>query len=163
MATTAAIKTGDKAPDFTLPAGDGRSVTLSELYADKTVVLYFYPKDETAGCTAESCAFRDSYQDFQDAGAVVVGVSNDSVESHRGFAAHHSLPFTLLSDAGGRVRQLYGVKSTLGIIPGRVTFIIDRRGVVRYAFSSQVRVYEHVKRALETVRSISGEAPSAQP
>lgn len=153
------VRVGDKAPDFTLPSASGKPVTLSDLYRERNVVLYFYPKDDTVGCTAESCAFRDAYEDFVAAGATVVGISSDSTASHARFAARHSLPFILLSDEGGRVRDLYGVRSTLGILPGRVTFVIDRRGVVRYAFSSQLRFTQHVTKALEVVRAIGAEEP----
>src|ERR1700733_2304312 len=118
------LKVGDDAPDFTLPSAGGESVTLSQLRADKTVVVFFYPKDDTPGCTVEACSFRDSYEAFVEAGAVVVGISSDTVESHDRFASKHRLPMTLLSDAGGNVRALYGVKSTLGLWPGRATFVI---------------------------------------
>src|SRR5579883_2861381 len=98
------LKIGDRAPDFTLPSADGKEVKLSDFAGKKTIVLYFYPKDETPGCTAEACEFRDNHAQFQKAGAEVVGVSSDSVGSHERFAKHHGLPFTLLSDAGGHVR-----------------------------------------------------------
>src|SRR5258708_15607674 len=104
-------KVGERAPDFTLPNADGEAVRLGELLARKVVVLYFYPKDETAGCTVEACAFRDAYEDFTAAGAEVVGVSRDDFASHTRFAAHHKLPFTLLSDAGGTLPALYGRQS----------------------------------------------------
>jgi peroxiredoxin Q/BCP len=118
------------------------------------VVLYFYPKDETAGCTAEACAFRDSYEVFTQAGAEVIGVSDDTVESHRSFAAHRRLPFLLLSDPGGEVRRRYGVAGWLGLIRGRVTFVIDRQGIVRHVFDSQLQATRHVSEALETIRSL---------
>lgn len=111
-------------------------------------MVYFYPKDETAGCTAEACRFRDDFGKFSDAGAVVIGISDDSTESHERFASRHRLPFQLLSDTGGAVRKLYGVKKTLGVIPGRVTFVIDREGVVRHVFSSQMDAERHVAEAL---------------
>ena len=141
---------GQPAPDFTLPAADGTDVTLSDLRG-RWVVVFFYPKDNTTGCTAEACAFRDSHEDFTDAGAVVIGISSDSVESHRGFAAKHNLPFTLLSDTGGSVRSAWGVGRTLGIIPGRVTYVIDPEGVVRKVFSSQFRATAHQAEALATI------------
>ena len=103
------VQAGDKAPDFSLPSQSGDQVRLSDRFGERVVVLYFYPKDETAGCTREACAFRDSYEVFAEAGAEVIGVSSDSVESHAGFAGHHKLPFTLLSDEGGEVAQGYGV------------------------------------------------------
>jgi peroxiredoxin Q/BCP len=147
----AGIKVGDRAPDFTLPDASGKDVSLAGL-GGKPVVLYFYPKDDTPGCTKEACSFRDQYEDFRDAGAQVVGVSSDSTASHAKFAARHKLPFTLLSDAGGRVRKLYGVPATLGLLPGRVTFVIDAGGVVRHVFNSQLDATRHVSEALAVLR-----------
>ena len=118
------------------------------------VVLYFYPKDNTSGCTAEACAFRDSYEVFTDAGAEVIGVSSNSVDKHAGFAGKHDLPFTLLADAGGKVRKAYGVPAALGFIPGRVTYVIDRDGTVRHVFGSMTNINGHVKEALETVQQL---------
>jgi len=151
---------GDPAPDFELPGAGGKSVKLSDYRGKKTVVLYFYPKDETPGCTAEACSFRDGYEDFVAAGAEVIGVSGDGVDSHDKFAAHHRLPFVLLSDAGGEVRARFGVKKTLGLLPGRVTFVIDRDGVVRHRFESQVRVGKHVSSALELVKRLEAGRPA---
>ena len=122
------IQVGDQAPDFTLPTQTGENFRLQDHIGERVTVLYFYPKDNTSGCTAEACAFRDSYEVFTDAGADVIGVSSDSVDRHAGFADKHSLPFTLLSDQGGRVRKAYGVPGVLGVIPGRVTYVIDRSG-----------------------------------
>jgi peroxiredoxin Q/BCP len=149
------LHVGDRAPDFTLPSGSGEPVRLSELFKRKSVVLYFYPKDETAGCTAEACAFRDDYDVFQEAGAEVVGISDDSVESHRSFAAHHRLPFLLLSDRGGAVRKQYGITKWLGLIGGRVTFVIDRQGIVRHMFDSQTQATRHVTEALATLKRLA--------
>jgi peroxiredoxin Q/BCP len=129
-------------------------VRLADVLRDKTVVLYFYPRDETAGCTAEACAFRDSYEVFTQAGAEVIGVSDDTVESHRSFTMHHRLPFQLLSDPGGEVRRRYGVSGFLGLLPGRVTFVIDRQGIVRHVFDSQFKATRHVDEALETIRRL---------
>jgi len=145
------VEAGQRAPDFTLADANGRPVRLAD-FAGKPVVLYFYPKDDTPGCTKEACSFRDQYQDFQDAGAVVLGASSDSSESHRKFAAKHRLPFTLLADRGGQVRKRYGVPATLGLLPGRVTFVIDAGGVVRHVFSSQLDATRHVAEALGTLR-----------
>jgi thioredoxin-dependent peroxiredoxin len=145
------VKVGDVAPDFKLSSSAGREVSLSEFAGVKSVVLYFYPKDETAGCTKEACAFRDSYETFRDQGAEVLGVSSDSVDSHKKFAEHHSLSFPLLSDPHGNVRKAYGVPSTLGLLPGRVTYVIDKQGVVRAIFNSQVHPEQHVKEALKAL------------
>jgi peroxiredoxin Q/BCP len=148
------VRVGDHAPDFVLPDRTGKMVRLSEFRNHKAVVLYFYPKDDTPGCTKESCAFRDSYQDFQDAGAEVIGVSSDSAESHGRFAAKHRLPFTLLADQGGQVRKRFGVPATLGLLPGRVTFVIGRDGVVRHVFNSQFQATQHVNEALRALRDL---------
>lgn len=149
MATS--VHEGDPAPDFTLPDQDGTATTLSDLRGS-WVVLYFYPADDTPGCTAESCSFRDSHEDFVDAGARVVGISGQGVESHKKFAAKHNLPFTLVADEGDEVRTRYGVSKTLGLFPGRVTFVIDPDGIVRKVFSSQFRPTKHIGEALATIR-----------
>jgi peroxiredoxin Q/BCP len=151
------VNVGDKAPDFTLDSQTGENVTLSDFFGKKNVVLYFYPKDETPGCTREACTFRDSYELFTDLGAEVIGVSADTVESHKAFAEHHNLPFTLLSDLDNNVRKLYGATSTLGFIPGRVTFIIDKKGVVRHVFSSQLQPEKHIEEAKEVLKRINEE------
>lgn len=142
------IKVGDQAPDFTLPSQSGELVSLSDFLGKKWVILYFYPKDYTLGCTKEACSFRDHYKILQEAGAEVIGISSDSVESHGHFARDHNLPFTLLSDENGEVRRLYGVPSTLGLVPGRVTYIIDKEGIVRHIFNSQYNPQAHVQEAL---------------
>ena len=146
---TIELNPGDNAPDFDLPTDTGR-VSLSALKG-RTVVLYFYPKDDTPGCTAESCSFRDSHEAFTDAGAEVIGISSDSVKSHRAFADKHNLPFTLLADIGGSVRKEWGVGRTLGVIPGRVTYVIDPTGVVRRRFSSQFSPKKHIDEALSVI------------
>jgi len=120
------------------------------------VVLYFYPKDDTPGCTKEACSFRDQYQDFQDAGAEVIGVSSDAEASHEKFAAKHRLPFVLLADRSGVVRKQYGVPATLGLLPGRVTFVIDRQGIVRHVFNSQLQATRHVEEAIAALRALAG-------
>ena len=151
------IQVGDKAPDFTLPSQSGDEVRLFDRLGERVVVLYFYPKDNTSGCTAEACAFRDSYETFTDADAEVIGVSSDSADKHAAFAGKHNLPFTLVADKGGRVRQSYGVPSVLGVIPGRVTYVIDRTGTVRHVFSSMTNIGQHVNDALEMVRQLQAE------
>jgi peroxiredoxin Q/BCP len=151
------IQVGDKAPDFTLPSQASEPVRLSDRHGERVVVLYFYPKDETSGCTKEACAFRDSYEAFTEAGADVIGVSSDSVGKHAAFAGHHDLPFTLLSDKGGKARKSYGVPSTLGVLPGRVTYVIDRTGTVRHVFSSPTNIGRHVNDALDVVKKLSAE------
>ena len=150
-----APRVGERAPDFTLPRADGKPFRLSDAVRRGVVVLYFYPKDETMGCVAEACAFRDEYDVFTEAGAEVVGVSADSSESHRQFAAHHRLPFVLLTDADGAVRKLYGVGKALGILDGRMTYVIDTKGVVRHVFSSRLQPTRHVAEALGIVRGLA--------
>ena len=157
------VNVGDKAPDFTLDSQTGENVTLSDFFGKKNLVLYFYPKDETPGCTREACTFRDSYELFTDLGAEVIGVSADTVESHKAFAEHHNLPFTLLSDLDNNVRKLYGATSTLGFIPGRVTFIIDKKGVVRHVFSSQLQPEKHIEEAKEVLKRINEEEKAKPP
>jgi peroxiredoxin Q/BCP len=151
------VNVGDKAPDFTLPSQMGDNVTLSEYFGKKNIVLYFYPKDETRGCTREACEFRDRYEVFTSLGAEVLGVSSDTLESHKSFATHHGLPFLLLTDEDGNVRKLYGVPSTMGIIPGRVTYIIDKKGVVRHVFSSQFQPEKHIEEALKILKDLEKE------
>ncbi len=129
--TKGKVKVGDKAPDFALPDAKGQQVRLSDFAGKKNVVVYFYPKDNTAGCTSEACAFRDSYEVFKDAGAEVIGISSDTEKAHEQFAQQHHLPFILLSDAGGAVRKSYGATALLGLMPGRITYVIDKQGVVR--------------------------------
>lgn len=148
------VKVGDVAPDFTLPNQSGEMFRLADLIGKKSIVLYFYPKDFSRGCTAEACAFRDSYEAFKDAGAEVIGVSSQSVVSHSKFASLYRLPFILLSDEDGKVRKLYGVPSTLGLLPGRVTYVIDKKGMVRYVFNSQLNATRHMEEALKIVREI---------
>jgi len=151
------IGVGDKAPDFTLPAQSGEQVRLGDRIGERVVVLYFYPKDNTPGCTAEACAFRDRYEVFADAGAEVIGVSSDSVDKHAGFADHYQLPFTLVSDQGGAVRKAYGVPAALGVLPGRVTYVIDRTGTVRHVFNSMLNIGGHIDDALTVVKQLEGE------
>jgi thioredoxin-dependent peroxiredoxin len=148
---------GKTAPDFTLPALTGQPVSLGSFIGKKNIVLYFYPKDDTPGCTAEACAFRDSYEVFRDAGAEVIGISSDSEDSHQRFATQHRLPFILLSDRGGVVRKSYGVPSTFGLLPGRVTYIIDKQGIVRHIFSSQLAPQKHVAEALKVLQALREE------
>ena len=151
------VKVGDKASDFTLPYQSGTMVSLREFIGNKIIVLYFYPKDFSRGCTAEACAFRDSYDVFVQAGAQVIGISSQTTESHNKFAILNRLPFILLSDQDGKVRKLYGVPSTLGLLPGRVTYIIDKRGTVRHIFSSQSKPTQHIEEALKVVKEMGQE------
>ncbi len=145
---------GEAVPAATFTKSDGSKVDMKELVGKGTIVLYFYPKDETAGCTAEACSFRDQYEVFKKAGAEVIGVSSDDAASHEAFKKNHRLPFTLLTDSDGSAAKAFGVKKTFGLLPGRVTFVIDRAGVIRNRFDSQVRVNKHVDDALAIVKSL---------
>jgi thioredoxin-dependent peroxiredoxin len=142
---------GDHIPDVPLVDADGSTVLLGSLI-DRPLVLFFYPKDNTPGCTAEVCAFRDDYEAFVEAGADVIGVSSDDNQSHANFRERHRLPYRLMSDPGGAARKAFGIPKTLGILPGRATFVINRQGTILYAFNSQFAPERHVKNALEALR-----------
>ncbi len=146
------VRVGGKAPEFSLQSHDGKTISLSDYRGKKSLVVYFYPKDETPGCTVESCTFRDFYEEFTEAGAEVIGISSDSVESHVNFAEHHDLPFVLLTDEDQSVRSAYGATGLF--LPGRITYVIDKEGVVRYIFSSQAQVKRHVREALEIIKGL---------
>ncbi|TVR39371.1 MAG: peroxiredoxin [Cryomorphaceae bacterium] len=145
------LQVGQSAPDFTLKNAQGEEVRLYNLLSRGDVVLYFYPKDETRGCTAQACAFRDSYEEFKDAGAEVVGVSSDGEQDHAGFANNHRLPFILLSDPNKEVRKLYEVPNSLLFIPGRVTYVIGTDQKIRMAFNSMFKPEEHIQQALKVL------------
>jgi len=149
-------KLNEAAPDFALPDASGKVVHLSDFHGKKVVVVYFYPKDETPGCTTEACTFRDKYDDLKAAGAEVIGISSDSSESHKKFADHRKLPFILLADEKGQVRKAWGVPSSMaGMIPGRVTYVIDKEGVVRLVFNSMTNAEKHVSEALAEVNKLA--------
>ncbi|MGX5819172.1 peroxiredoxin [Chitinophaga lutea] len=147
------LKTGDKAPDFELKDQDGQSFKLSSALAKGPVVVYFYPKDDTPGCTKEACSFRDSFEQFKDAGAQVVGISSDNVASHKQFAEKYKLPFTLLADTDNKVRKQFGVPKTM-MLPGRVTYVLDRNGVVVHEFNSMSQATQHVDEAIAAIRKL---------
>jgi thioredoxin-dependent peroxiredoxin len=149
------VAVGSPAPEFRLQRSDGQYVSLEEFRGKTNLVVYFYPKDFTRGCTAEACGFRDAYEAFKNLGAEVIGISGDNQESHDGFAREHKLPFILLSDMDGSVRKAYGVKKSLGLIPGRVSFVIDKQGIVRHVFSSQARPTTHVDEALAVLKTLT--------
>ena len=155
--TNKKLAVGDKAPDFVLPDQSNHTTHFADLLGKCAVVLFFYPRDYSAGCTAEVCAFRDSYEAFKDAGATVIGVNADSTESHEGFVQRHRLPFILLSDRDGVAQDLYGVQKTLGIVRARVTYVIDRQGIIRHIFSSQLNIDKHINDALHVIRSLQGD------
>jgi peroxiredoxin Q/BCP len=150
-----AIEVGRPAPEFEAVAANGETIRLADYVGRRSVVLFFYPMDGTPTCTREACSFRDAYEDFLDAGAAVIGVSGDSDARHQDFAKRNRLPFVLVSDRDRKLRRAFGVSDTLGLIPKRVTFVIDPEGIVRMAFSAVWVADEHVQRALEVVRSFA--------
>jgi len=155
----AKVEVGDRAPDFSATISDGRKLCLSDYLGKRALVLFFYPKDGTPMCTQEACAFRDSYEQFIHAGADVIGVSSDSEERHSAFAQQHRLSFPLVSDVDGLLRKAFAVPKTLGLLPGRVTFVIDQEGVIRQIFSAPFASDEHVREALKTVNALSRTSP----
>lgn len=147
------ITVGDAVPKFELKDQNDKLVAI-ESFIGKPFVIYFYPKDDTPGCTAEACSFRDQYEDFREVGAEVIGISADSPESHKNFAKKHNLPFVLLSDEKNKVRKMFGVPGSMfGLLPGRVTYIIDEKGVVSHMFDSQMQATKHVKEAIEHLKN----------
>ncbi len=149
------LKAGDKAPDFTLPDQDGNPVRLSALLGKQPVVLFFYPKDHTPICTREVCAFRDSFDEVTKAGAAVLGVCFDPPASHKAFAEKHALPYPLLSDEKKEARQQYGIGLSFGFMPERVTFVIDKEGVIRHVYNAQLRAARHAEEALAALKRLS--------
>jgi peroxiredoxin Q/BCP len=145
------IKVGDRIPEFILKDQDGNLFDISTLIGKKMLVIFFYPQDEGLRCTKQACHFRDLYDDFIEAGAEIIGISGQSVESHKSFAENHNLSYRILSDDGDNVRRkLFGVPGSLfGLLPGRVTYIVDLEGTVVYIFNSQLRVEKHVDEALK--------------
>jgi peroxiredoxin Q/BCP len=145
------LSAGDRAPLIDLPDQQGNQHRSDQLNG-QALVLFFYPKDDTPGCTMEACAFRDSFSDIQALGAVVWGVSGDNAASHQRFAARHNLPFPLLVDAGNKLRRAFGVPSVLGLLPGRVSYVIDGQGVIRHVFNNLLDGPAHRREALEALR-----------
>ncbi|XP_058756736.1 peroxiredoxin Q, chloroplastic [Vicia villosa] len=150
----AKVSKGSKPPAFTLKDQDGKTVSLSK-YKGKPVVVYFYPADETPGCTKQACAFRDSYEKFKKAGAEVVGISGDDTASHKAFAKKYKLPYTLLSDEGNKVRKEWGVPGDFfGSLPGRETYVIDKNGVVQLVYNNQFQPEKHIDETLKLLQSL---------
>ncbi|MFH6958423.1 peroxiredoxin [Flavobacterium aquidurense] len=148
------LKIGDIVPNFTAKDSHGEVFESQSVLGRKPLVIYFYPKDNTPGCTTEACSFRDQYEDFAALGAEVIGISSDSVKSHQKFANKHQLPFILLSDEDKKLRHIFGVRDTLfGLLPGRVTYVIDKNGVVILIFYS-MNAGKHIPKALETVKEL---------
>ena len=149
-----ALQLGDKIPVFSAKDSFGNDFDSSTIVGKKPVVIYFYPKDNTPGCTTQACSFRDQYEDFKDLGAEVIGISSDSISSHERFAQQYKLPFILLSDTDKKIRKLFGVKPSLfGLIPGRVTYVADQNGIIQLIFDS-MSANNHIPKALETIKNI---------
>jgi peroxiredoxin Q/BCP len=149
------IVVGSTIPSFSLKDQNGRQFDISSVIGKKNLVIYFYPKDDSPGCTKEACYFRDQFEVFNDVDAVIIGISGQSVESHKEFAEKYRLNYTLLSDEGNRIRKLFDVPTNFfGILPGRVTYVVDKEGKVVYIFNSQVKVIEHVDEALRILKDI---------
>ncbi len=149
-----ALQIGDKIPNFTAKDTNGDDFDSTTIVGQKPVVIYFYPKDNTPGCTAQACSFRDQYEDFKDLGAEVIGISGDTVASHEKFAKRYKLPFLLLSDNLGKLRKLFGVKTNLlGLIPGRVTYVADKRGTIQLIFDSMMAT-KHIPKALDFLKKL---------
>lgn len=151
------MKLGEKIPDFTLVDQDLNNLSSVDLIG-APCVIYFYPKDDTPGCTKQACTFRDQYSAFDDLGATVVGVSKDSPEQHRAFQEKYHLPYRLLSDSAGKLRKKFGVESSLmGLLPGRETFVFDAKGELIHKFNSQMKTEQHIQEALNALFKINPE------
>jgi peroxiredoxin Q/BCP len=148
------LKKGDSIPNFKAKDSNGNDFDSQKLVGQKPLVIYFYPKDNTPGCTAQACSFRDQYEDFKDLGAEVIGISSDTVESHQKFTKQYKLPFILLSDNDKKIRRLFGVPSGMfGMLPGRVTYVTDRAGKIIMIFDSMMAT-KHIPKALEAVKKL---------
>jgi peroxiredoxin Q/BCP len=147
------LKIGSTVPAFILPDQNGKLFDINTVLGKKNLVIYFYPKDDSPGCTAQACSFQDQFEVFKEADAVIIGISGQTVESHKEFAAKHRLTFTLLSDEGNKIRKLFGVPTNLlGLLPGRVTYVADKSGKVIYIFNSQMQATKHVDEALRILK-----------
>jgi len=144
------LKIGDTVPLFTLENSEQNAFSIADVLGKKPLVIYFYPKNNTPGCTKQACDFRDAYEDFKDLGAIVIGISSDSVKSHASFKVKYKLPFILLADVKGRVRKLFGIKNNLLLLPGRETYVIDKSGKIIMVFNS-INASEHMKRAFKAL------------
>jgi peroxiredoxin Q/BCP len=150
------LKKGDQLPEVILKDEEGSDVSLHTFLGEKPIVVYFYPKDNTSVCTAQACAFRDQYEDFKALGAEVIGISKDSVESHRKVVKKRKLPFKLLSDPKGTALKAFGVPTGfLGLVPGRVTFVSDKEGKIQHTFRSDFSAQKHIDQALKVLRKLS--------
>lgn len=150
------LTVGSKVPNFSLLDQHGNTFELNSVLGKKNLVIYFYPKDDSPGCTKEACSFRDQFEVFNQADASIIGISAQSVKSHLDFATKHRLNYTLLSDEGNKIRKIFGVPTNLfGLLPGRVTYIIDKSGTVVYVFNSQIQAEKHVDEALRILKTLN--------
>lgn len=147
------IEVGDKVPNFILQDQNGKTFNLESELGSK-MVIYFYPKNNTPACTKEACKFRDEYESFTDLDVKVIGISSDSVASHKKFEEKYNLPFLLLADIDNKVRGLFGVPKSMIFLPGRVTYIIDKNGIVRYIFNNQFGAEKHIVNALKKIKEL---------
>lgn len=143
------LKTGQKAPDFTLPSTSGKLFSLSSDLKEKPCVIYFYPKDFTGGCTAQACEFRDQFEDFRGLELPVIGISRDDIPTHLRFKKAHDLPFELLSDKSGEVCEKYDALVPLIRIPKRITYLLDQDHRIKDVFQNMLDAKAHIKRMLE--------------
>jgi peroxiredoxin Q/BCP len=149
------LKIGSKIPQFELYNQFGKLFNIDSVLGKKNLVIYFYPKDDSPGCTKEACSFRDQFEVFEEADAIIIGISKQSIESHEAFAKKHRLNYTLLSDTKNRVRKLFGVPANLfGLLPGRVTYIINKKGEIIFMFNSQINTEKHVSEALRILQEL---------
>ena len=148
------LKIGDKIPNFTAKDANGNDFDSKNSVGKKPLLIYFYPKDNTPGCTTQACSFRDQYEDFKDLGAEVIGISSDTVASHLKFSNQYKLPFILLSDSDKKIRKLFGVPSgMLGLLPGRVTYVTDKDGIIQMIFDSML-AGKHIPKALKEIKKL---------
>ena len=150
------IEVGDSLPAFSLLDQNGKMFSSKDYLGEKNLVIYFYPKDDTPGCTKEACSFRDSFEDFSEEGAMVIGISTDDIESHKAFEQKYNLPFTLLADTEKVVRDQFGVPTSLfGLLQGRVTYIFDKNGVCVHVYDSHLKPSNHINESLEALKQLS--------
>ena len=153
MSQTNKLKIGDTIPLFILKDQNNNDFDIENYRGKKPLVIYFYPKDDTPGCTKEACSFRDEFEVFTDLNVEVIGISSDDVTSHKNFADKYNLPFTLLADTEKKVRKLFGVpKSFLGLVPGRVTYIINKQGIIVHVFNSMTNTNKHITESLSVLK-----------
>jgi len=150
------LEIGDTIPQFTLKDQNNKEFDVTKYRGKKPMVIYFYPKDDTPGCTKEACSFRDEFETFTDLNVEVIGISSDDVVSHKKFAEKYNLPFTLLADTKKKVRKLFGVPNNLlGLLPGRVTYVVNKNGIIVHIFDSQFSAEKHITEALSILKGIA--------